>query len=122
MQDLNEILTRLTPEKRALLEKKLLKNPQNFNVRFSGPIDSTNYYLSWSITYRAEEEYLYRQESGFRLFDTMGRFDCSHGFDIVKISIESVSQQGVIIQENEGWILQEAAVDTGEDDYGILWE
>lgn len=98
------------------------KNPQNFNVRFSGPIDSTNYYLSWSITYRAEEEYLYRQESGFRLFDTMGRFDCSHGFDIVEVSVESVSQQGVIIQENEGWILQEAAIDIGDDDYGILWD
>jgi methionine-rich copper-binding protein CopC len=96
------------------------KNTNDFTVRYSGPIDSSNYYLSWAITYRTEEEYLYRQESGFRLFDTMGRFDCTHGFDMVEITMEQVSQVGVIIQENEGWLLQEDAVITSDDDYGLL--
>jgi methionine-rich copper-binding protein CopC len=98
------------------------KNSNNFTIQFSSPIDSTNYYLSWAITDKAEEESLYRQESGFRLFDTMGRFDCSHGFDIVEIYLETVSQEGVIIQENEGWILQEAAIDPNDNEYGLLLE
>jgi len=95
------------------------KNTNNFQIRFSDFIDSTNYYISWAITYRTEEEFLHRQESGFRLFDTMGRFDCTHGFDMVEISIEPVLQIGVILQENEGWLLQEDAVDILTDDYGI---
>jgi methionine-rich copper-binding protein CopC len=101
------------------------KNNTDFSVKFSGVMDSTNYYLSWHVTNRAEEEYLTRQESGFRLFDTMGRFDCTHGFDMVEIYLESVTQDGVIIQEDtngNGWILQEAAIDEGVDDYGLLWE
>ena len=96
------------------------KNNNNFTVRFSSPIDSGNYYLSWAITYRTEQTYLYRQESGFRLFDTMGRFDCTHGFDMVEITMDVVSQQGVILQENEGWLLQEDAININDDDYGLL--
>jgi hypothetical protein len=96
------------------------KNTNDFRVAFSSPIDSTNYYLSWAITYRDPELYTYRQESGFRWFDTMGRFDCTHGFDMVEISMERVSQIGVILQESEGWLLQEAAVNPVLDDYGLL--
>ena len=86
------------------------KNSENFKIRFSSPIDSTNYYLSWSITFRTEEEYLFRQESGFREFDSMGTFDCTHGFDSVEISIEVLSQLGAILWEDdvvEGWLVQE---------------
>ena len=97
------------------------KDNDTFRVRFSSPIDSTNYYLSWAITYRPEEEYLYRQESGFRLFDTMGRFDCTHGFDMLELTIETPSQSGVILTESDVWLLQEAAVDENVDDYGLLW-
>jgi methionine-rich copper-binding protein CopC len=96
------------------------KNTNNFKVAFSSPIDSTNYYLSWAITYRDPELYTFRQESGFRLFDTMGRFDCTHGFDMVEINMERVSQVGVILQENDGWLLQEDAVNPILDDYGLL--
>ena len=83
------------------------KNTENFTMRFSSPIDSTNYYLAWAITFRTEEEYLFRQESGFREFDSMGTFDCTHGFDMVEISIEVTSQLGVILKEDDGWLLQE---------------
>ncbi|MEE9574168.1 MAG: hypothetical protein V3W20_14025 [Candidatus Neomarinimicrobiota bacterium] len=83
------------------------KNSNNFTVRFSSPIDSTSYYIAWVITFTTEEEFLYTQESGFRLFDTMGTFDCTHGFDMVEISVEVVPQTGVILRENEFWLLQE---------------
>lgn len=96
------------------------KNTNNFIVQFSSPMDSTNYYLSWAITYRDPEIFTYRQESGFRWFDTMGRFDCTHGFDMVDITMTHVPQEGVILQENEYWLLQEAAVDEDLDEYGLL--
>jgi len=94
------------------------KTASEFKIRFSSPIDSTNYYLSWAITFTTEEEYLFRQDSGFRLFDTMGTFDCTHGFDSVEISIDVVSQIGLILweegvgqgsltQEDGGGLLQE---------------
>jgi len=90
------------------------KTTDNFSVKFSGPIDSTNYYLAWAITFRPEEEYSFRQESGFRLFDTMGTFDCSHGFDMVEITMEAGEPQlGALLQENDFWLLQ-------EDDAAIL--
>ena len=50
----------------------------------------------------------------------MGRFDCTHGFDMVEITMDVVSQQGVILQENEGWLLQEDAININDDDYGLL--
>jgi len=90
------------------------KDNDNFTVAFSSPIDSTNYYLSYAITHKPVEEFVYRQESGFRLYDTMGRFDCTHGFDSVEIELQVLSQQGVILQENDGWLLL-------EDGGGILW-
>jgi len=83
------------------------KNSDNFKVRFSSLIDSTNYYLSWAIPFTTEEVYLYRQDSGFRMFDTMGTFDCTHGFDSVEISISVLTQLGVILQEDGFWLLQE---------------
>ena len=96
------------------------KNNNNFTVRFSSPIDSGNYKLCWAITYRSTQEYIYKQESGFRLFDTMGRFDCTHGFDMFEVRMEVVSQDGVILQENEGWLLQEDAILPSINDYGLL--
>jgi len=96
------------------------KNTNNFRIALSSPIDSTNYYLSWAITYRDLEVFTYRQESGFRLFDTMGKFDCTHGFDMVEISMDVIPSDGVILQENEEWLLQEDAVDEDNDDYGLI--
>jgi len=90
------------------------KDNNNFTIAFSSPIDSTNYYLSYAITHKPVEEYLYRQESGFRLYDTMGTFDCTHGFDSVEVEVQVLAQQGVILQENDGWLLL-------EDGGGILW-
>lgn len=86
------------------------KNQDNFSIRFSSPIDTGNYKLSWALVYRSEQIYTYRQESGFRHFDTMGRFDCTHGFDMVEITMDEFSQSGVIVQENTYWILQEEGI------------
>ena len=93
------------------------KNTNNFTVKFSSPIDSTNYYLAWAITYKPAEEYHVQQESGFRLYDTMGTYDCTHGFDMVDISMEVFSQLGVLLQENDYWLLQDGG---DSDGYAIL--
>jgi len=81
------------------------KDLDEFEVSFSGPMDSTNYYLSWTI--EQEGVYEYRQESGFRNFDSAGRFDCTTGFDLVEIRAEYVVETGAILQENDYLVLQE---------------
>ena len=83
------------------------KNTNNFTIRFSSPIDSTSYYLCWAVTFTSEELYLFRQDSGFRMFDTMGTFDCTHGFDSVVISVSTASDLGAILQENSAFLEQE---------------
>ena len=46
----------------------------------------------------------YYQSGGFRDFDVEGRFDCTHGFDLVQITVEDTSY---ILQENDAFLLQE---------------
>lgn len=54
---------------------------------------------------------VYTQSGGFAQFDKEGTFDCTHGFDVVQIEVESVSSY--LLQENGDKILQ-------EDGFGIL--
>ncbi len=94
-----------------------------FTVTFDSPIDSPNYQLMWSRPLGASlhsREYDYYQTGGFVNFDgvpafdstayvyvegTQGRFDCTHGFDMVQIEIEDVTEY--LLQENASYILQE---------------
>ena len=83
------------------------KSITSFKVKFSSPIDSNNYYFSWSVV-GAEtklEELLYIQTGGFRHFDQEGSFDCTHGFDLISITIDDVTDY--ILQEDGFYLLQE---------------
>ena len=84
------------------------KSITSFKVKFSSPIDSNNYYFSWSVV-GAEtklEELLYIQTGGFRHFDQEGSFDCTHGFDLISITIDDVTDY--ILQEDGFYLLQES--------------
>lgn len=83
------------------------KQPNYFTVKFSGIIDSDNYFVSWSIPSLSEYEWLqYYQSGGFRDFDSDGMFDCTHGFDLVQITVEG-SSDGFLLQEDTYHLLQE---------------
>jgi len=67
------------------------KTLTGFTVNFSSIIDSDNYYLSWIIPDVSSPGFSqldYYQSGGFRIFDDEGSFDCTHGFDLVEITIE----------------------------------
>lgn len=99
------------------------KTIYGFNVTFDSPIDSGNYELLWSIPLNASlqaEEFQYYQSGGFENFDgvpaldgtsyvyvedTEGHFDCTHGFDLVQIEIQDITE--FLLQENGDYILQE---------------
>jgi hypothetical protein len=84
------------------------KTESNFTVQFSGVIDTTgNYFVSWVIP-NAESivsDFEFYQTGGFRDFDDEGRFDCTHGFDYVHVSVEDVTEY--MLQENNDYLLQE---------------
>jgi len=48
----------------------------------------------------------YYQTGGFRDFDVEGRFDCTHGFDLVQITVMEGDVQ-YLLQENGAYLLQE---------------
>ena len=96
-----------------------------FTITFDSPMDSPNYELMWSRPLGSSlqaEDYNYRQTGGFVNFDgvpgavdstayiyvegTEGRFDCTHGFDLLEIEIEDVPVE-FIAQENGDLLLQE---------------
>ena len=85
------------------------KDTTSFTVQFSGAIDSTNYYISWVIpaydTYEIQTLEYY-QSGGFRDFDEEGTFDCTHGFDLVQITIEDIGTS-FMLNEDDTFLLQE---------------
>ena len=91
------------------------KSDTDFTVQFSGVIDTTgNYYISWIVPEYVTglyDSFEYYQTGGFRDFDSEGSFDCTHGFDLVKITIEDVANY--LLQE-DGFKLEQ------EDGFGIL--
>ncbi len=86
----------------------LEKTQTHFTIQFSDIIDNLgNYYLSWIIPYniRQYSTYNYYQTGGFRDFDEEGTFDCTHGFDMIDISVETVTN--FMLQENYDYLLLE---------------
>lgn len=102
------------------------KSLSSFTIELSSPTDSTNYYVSWvipSITPANINEMTYYQSGGFRDFDGVpnldstagaivdseGTFDCTHGFDLVFITVEEdIPVPGErLLQENSDRLLQE---------------
>ena len=84
------------------------KDIYGFTVQLTGPIDSTNYYISWAIIEESNNnytEYFYRQTGGFRNFDDGGTFDCTHGSDECEITIEIVISY--MLLENGAFLLLE---------------
>ena len=85
------------------------KSLNSFRVQFSGTIDSAGtYYIHWLIpnyTPFLFDLLEYYQTSGFRDFDSEGRFDCTHGFDHVEITVERVCNS--LLQEDGFNLLQE---------------
>jgi len=78
------------------------KTITGFTVNFSSIIDSNDYYLSWiipDISSPGFSQLDYYQSGGFRIFDDEGSFDCTHGFDLVEITIEDAL--GFILLEQE---------------------
>jgi hypothetical protein len=102
------------------------KRIDGFTVTFDIPTDSPNYKLMWSRPLGASfntNEYNYYQTGGFVNFDgvpalidstayiyvegTEGRFDCTHGFDIVDVVIEDTV--GHIELQDDTLMLEEDA-------------
>jgi len=84
------------------------KTALGFTVELSAPADSTNYNLSWSVPDEASPGVVnieYYQSGGFRDFDSEGTFDCTHGFDLVQITVEDVI--AYLLQETGFYLLQE---------------
>jgi hypothetical protein len=85
------------------------KTPMSFTILFSSAIDSTNFILDWYIESNLNydvTQYLYSQSGGFRDFDSEGTFDCTHGFDLVQIQIDTVLP-GYLLMEDGSYLLQE---------------
>ena len=80
-----------------------------FTVELSGPVETDNYYLSWSLPISAQlkvvEGFRYRQTGGYRNYDDEGTFDCTYAFDIFDIEIEDFLNY--MLQENGSYLLQE---------------
>lgn len=84
------------------------KSITSFKVKFSSPIDSNNYYFAWDVVGAENklDELLFIQTGGFRHFDQEGTFDCTHGFDLISITIEDITDY--ILQEDGFYLLQES--------------
>jgi len=85
------------------------KDDSSFTILFSSGIDSSNFSLDWFIesdpNYN-DSLFLYSQSGGFRDFDSEGTFDCTHGFDLFQIRIDS-DFTGYLLQEDYSYLLQE---------------
>jgi len=83
------------------------KGITSFKVKFSSPIDSNNYYFAWDVVGAENklDELLFIQTGGFRHFDQEGTFDCTHGFDLISITIEDITDY--LLQEDGFYLLQE---------------
>lgn len=83
------------------------------------PIDSDGYVTSevlsgeppqfiddTSVTYVFDStSFIYYQSGGFADFDTGGMFDCTHGFDLVQITIQEITP--AILKEDGDFLLKE---------------
>jgi methionine-rich copper-binding protein CopC len=87
--------------------KVIEKTITSFKIKFSSPIDSNNYYLAWEVVGAENklDEFLFIQTGGFRHFDEEGVFDCTHGFDLISITIEDVTDY--LLLEDGFYLLQE---------------
>jgi hypothetical protein len=83
------------------------KTSTSFDVVFSSPIDSPNYKLNWYVISQTLEfnSYEFYQSGEFRDFDTEGTFDCTFGFDLVKVQL--LPAGFFILKEDGGYLLQE---------------
>lgn len=83
------------------------KNAGAFTVEFSAPLDSANYKISWAVTpsETTYDTFTYYQSGNWHDFDTEGRFDCTHGFDLVFIDL--LPGLPAIQLENGEYLLQE---------------
>jgi len=84
------------------------KTEVGFTVELSGPALSTNYTMSWIVPNQTTPgivNFEYYQSGGFRDFDSEGTFDCTHGFDLVQITVEDVI--AYLLQETGYYLLQE---------------
>ena len=71
--------------------------PGVFTTEFIDDATATHVYDSTNFTYY--------QTGGFADFDTGGVFDCTHGFDMVQITIEE--NLAYLLKEDEGYLLLE---------------
>lgn len=68
--------------------------------------ETTDFIDDTSVTYVTDSTgFLYYQTGGFADFDRGGMFDCTHGFDMVQITIEEDIAH--LLQENGDYLLQE---------------
>ncbi|MGD2072860.1 MAG: hypothetical protein PVG65_05170 [Candidatus Thorarchaeota archaeon] len=58
-----------------------------------------------SLDSTAEFDFTLYQSGGFQIFDTDANFDCTHGFDLVQITVEAALAS--LLQENGAYLLQE---------------
>lgn len=92
------------------------KTSTTFSVNFSSEIESSGYKLLWYLPQtRTVEIYNldYYQTGGFRDFDEEGSFDCTHGFDLVKITVEDTISDYLLLEDDISRLLQESG-------YGIF--
>ena len=83
------------------------KTAVGFTVEFSSALTAAGT-LSWSIgesTVADVDVYEYYQTGGFRDFDSEASFDCTHGFDLVQITVEDVT--AYLLQESGFYLLQQ---------------
>ena len=84
------------------------KTETGFTVELSSPADAANFKLIWSVPEERSygiDSIDYYQTGGFRDFDSEGTFDCTHGFDLVQITVEDV--YAFLLQETGFYLLQE---------------
>ena len=87
------------------------KTIDSITVELSGATDSTSYSLLWfspKLEFEVKEVFSmdYWQFGGFRDFDEEGTFDCTHGFDLVFITVEEALPSYLLLENNDH-LLQE---------------
>jgi len=87
------------------------KTIDSITVELSGATDSTSYSLLWfspKLEFEVKEVFSmdYWQSGGFRDFDEEGTFDCTHGFDLVFITVEEALLSYLLLENNDH-LLQE---------------
>jgi hypothetical protein len=84
------------------------KDIYGFTVQLTSPTTSPNYYISWALpvsSSRIFENFLYRQTSQMRDYDSEGTFDCVYTMEQVLIQVEDAIN--FLLQENGDYLLLE---------------